>query len=736
MKIVANIFLAFLLVPNMVMAETPFSIPVMKENPNEIITAIVEMEEKPNIENIKQQIRPFSTLTLGFLYEEIFYGYSISGKRKDVTSFLKDKKNVQQIHDVKTYSVMGEKSIDFIGGDLASGFLDENGNRLTGKGVKVGIIDTGMDYTHPDLSRNYRGGRDLVDGDLEPMETKSHEGMPTVHGTHVAGVIGANGKMRGVAPEAELYAYRALGAGGTGTTDQVLAAIEQAVKDKMDIINLSLGNKVNGPDLPISLALDKAVEKGVIAITSSGNSGPKRWTVGAPGTSEKSISVGASTPPMEIPYLSMGEKHIRLFPFIGGGEWDVKRKLQLVDGGLGSPEQLKNVNGKIALIQRGELTFGEKNRNAAKAGAVAVIIYNNTEGSFMGTMDEQSTIPSASISKKEGEWLIQQMSHRDLHASTVFQEEKDLLAPFSSRGPVTFNWLIKPDLSAPGVEINSTVPKGYRSLQGTSMAAPHVTGLAAILLQAHPTWTPDEVKSALMLTAKPLIDETGREYDPTEQGAGRISVKDAININTLVTPSSLSFGKLSKGSFGYNEVKVKVKNVSNQRKDYRFRVRKAEDREWLRWELPMSFTLLPNSEKEVVIRVIKTSEPKTKEALVTGRLQIIENSKSFDLPYLFVLKEPDYPRIMGFNAVPGDQKNTMRYEVYLPGGADEFGIALFEAETLQFLGFLAQSKKVQHGLLEEQVNLHPSLRGIQFYAVAYARFQNQEDDQQVLINWY
>jgi len=95
----------------------------------------------------------------------------------------------------------------------------------------------------------------------------------TLHGTHVAGIIAANGRMQGVAPEADIYAYRALGPGGQGTTEQVIEAIERAVEDGVDIINLSLGNSVNGPDWPTSEALDKAVELGVVAVTSNGNSG-------------------------------------------------------------------------------------------------------------------------------------------------------------------------------------------------------------------------------------------------------------------------------------------------------------------------------------------------------------------------------------------------------------------------------------------------------------------------------
>ena len=223
-----------------------------------------------------------------------------------------------------------------IGGDLVRSFFDKDNNRLTGKGITVGVIDTGVDYNHPDLRRNYGGGQDLVDSDDDPMETLT-QGMATVHGTHVAGIIAANGKIKGVAPEAKILAYRALGPGGGGTTEQVIAAIEQAIKDKVDIMNLSLGNDVNGPDLPISLALNRAVEKGIVAIAASGNSGPNQWTVGSPGTASDAISVGASTPTMEIPFLLIegSREKIRLQPMEGSEKWALDRSLTSLMAALG-----------------------------------------------------------------------------------------------------------------------------------------------------------------------------------------------------------------------------------------------------------------------------------------------------------------------------------------------------------------------------------------------------------------
>ncbi|MDI4707135.1 S8 family serine peptidase, partial [Pseudoalteromonas shioyasakiensis] len=156
----------------------------------------------------------------------------------------------------QSYEGLKEKKSDVIPSDL-------NDTEYTGKGVKVGVVDTGIDYNHPDLSNNYKAGYDLVDLDDDPMETLKEEGIPTIHGSHVAGIIAADGDLKGVAPDAEIYSYRALGPGGAGTSVQVLAAMEQAVKDDVDVLNLSLGNSVNGPDYPTSVAVNRAVELGV-----------------------------------------------------------------------------------------------------------------------------------------------------------------------------------------------------------------------------------------------------------------------------------------------------------------------------------------------------------------------------------------------------------------------------------------------------------------------------------------
>ncbi|WP_081798155.1 S8 family serine peptidase [Neobacillus dielmonensis] len=702
-------------------------------------TVAIVMLDKPQSEQaIRQLIQPYKNIKLRRIFREAIDGFSVQGP-PDAIAQLAAKTPTLQVSPVSEYKAETEESVKIIGGETVRGFFDQNNQRLTGKGVTVGVIDTGVDYTHPDLKRNYAGGHDLVDNDRDPMETLT-PGRATLHGTHVAGIIAANGKIKGVAPDAKIIAYRALGPGGGGTTEQVLAAIEQAIKDKVDIMNLSLGNSVNGPDMPISLALNRAVEKGIIAVAASGNTGPNVWTVGSPGTASKAISVGASTPVQKIPFLTVAglRGKFRIQPLEGSNTWSLDRSLELVDGGIGRKEDIKNAMGKIVLIQRGKITFSEKAENARAAGAKAVIIYNNIKGSFIGNLESSVKIPVGAISKRDGELLHQLLTKQAAVASIKVMEEQDVLAEFSSRGPVTGSWDIKPDILAPGVAINSTIPGGYLSLQGTSMAAPHIAGACALIKQAHPDWTPEQIKAALMNTAKPLTKSSlaqagtyqeknhrlqGPLYHTYEQGAGRVQVDRAVQTTSLVTPSSLRFGKFSNQE-NVHQAKLKVENIGDKVQHYAFSIPLNED--GLTWKLPLSFTLKPHESKEITLELMVDAKL-FKRKIHDGYLTLKAGNSTIQIPYLYVLEEPGYPRVMGFDFAQGDQPGHYHYEVYLPGGADEFGIALFDPGDYRFLGFLDGRTNVNQGLL--RVDIPPDkLPAPQTYLIkVFAKKAGKED---------
>ncbi|QNU06707.1 S8 family serine peptidase [Peribacillus butanolivorans] len=443
---------------------------------------------------------------------------------------------------------------------------------ITGKGIKVGVLDTGIDYNHPDLKEAYKGGYDFVDNDADPMETTYEDwinaGKPeepgyvyyTNHGSHVAGTIAAQKKnnvdyaVKGVAPEVDLYAYRVLGPWGGGYTEGILAGIDQAIEDGMDVINMSLGAQTNDPLYATSVAVNNAVLSGLVTVVAAGNAGPNEKTLGSPGTAALGISVGASDASMSIPAFngSASAEKFENMQLLGKDFSDRLEELQgkslpIVFAGLGKATDFagKDVNGKIALIQRGELAFDEKIKNAKNAGAKSVIVYNNVDGQIPAYLGEAvGLVPSFRLSKADGERL-KGLGEGSFTFETLnnTKTEGDHLADFSSRGPVNGNYDIKPDVVAPGVSIFSTTPEfindpqdgvnygnAYVRMSGTSMATPHVAGAAALILQEHPEYTPFDVKAALMNTSNDLKGNNS----VYEVGAGRIDAYQAVHTDTSI----------------------------------------------------------------------------------------------------------------------------------------------------------------------------------------------------------
>ncbi|GAF16806.1 LOW QUALITY PROTEIN: subtilase family domain protein [Bacillus sp. JCM 19046] len=675
--------------------------------------------------------RTISSATIRHVYKDVYGGFSLEIDEKDINR-LSDLSVIQRVDDIAHYQPSLEGSILLLGRANSTRSDSGSSNGLTGKGVKVGVIDTGVDYKHPDLRNNYKGGYDIIDEDDDPMETKMSQGPPTLHGTHVAGIIAANGRIKGVAPEAEIYAYRALGPGGQGTTEQVLEAIEKAVADEVDVINLSLGNTVNGPDWPTSLALDRVAEKGVVAVASSGNSGPNMWTVGSPGTSSKAISVGASLPPVEFPYLTVKQdkdKRIELIPLAGSNPWTLKRELELVDMGHGliGDYKDKQVKGKLVLVKRGRSTFADKMSTAKKAGAAGILVYNHLDGDFTGGTLEPIDLIGGSVSKEVGEELVALIheSKKPVHVQTKFEQKQDLIAGFSSRGPVTETWEMKPDLVAPGVAIQSTVPNGYFALNGTSMASPHVAGAAALLIQKHPDWTPEQIKAALMNSTKRLKNEQGVEYLPHEQGAGRLQVDKALEATTLVYPSSLTFGAWSgKAAQTRRTLSVTIENTSDQ--ENRFTIDPPiGELDGVNWESVEDVTIPPMQKREVTLTA-EINPALLQNGLHTGHVKIKGDGSEVNLPYMLFMEEPNYPRVMAFQFAHSDKAHGYYYEYYLPGGAEESGVALYDPDTFEFKAHLVKNEKSARGMVSGELD-HLTVEPGRYKALIYAKNEGKED---------
>ncbi|KIL50721.1 hypothetical protein KP77_13410 [Jeotgalibacillus alimentarius] len=697
-------------------------------------------------------------------YDTVFSGFSLELAEKDVPELLAVE-GIKAVYPNVTYtaSVVDEAipvsqdnlkaemfdSAPFIGSDeaWAEGF--------TGEGVTVAVIDTGVDYTHPDLAHAFGEykGYDFVDNDEDPQETPAGDprGESTLHGSHVAGTVAANGAIKGVAPDATLLAYRVLGPGGSGSTENVVAGIERAVQDGADVLNLSLGNSLNAPDWATSIALDWAMEEGVVAVTSNGNSGPVNWTVGSPGTSREAISVGATQLPynvfsaaVETADAEYPSAKVMGFPSDEAilGLNDQEFEFEYV--GLGGPADFegKDLEGKIALIQRGDYPFVEKSDNAKAAGAAGAIIFNNVEG-------EQPDIPGISLptikmSNADGQKLLAELEAGNNTVSFNVEFDREVgesMADFSSRGPVVDTWMIKPDVSAPGVNIVSTIPThnpaephGYAALQGTSMAAPHVAGAAALVLEANPEWSVDDVKAALMNTAAAIIDPTtGEEYAHNTQGAGSIRVLDAIETEILVGSGSHSFGKFVKANGKQVERNhFEVKNLSDKKVDYSFDVDFGENNKAIKVSTSGNTKVNANSSKKINMNV-QVDASKLEPGYYEGSITVSNGEQTVDVPTILFVGEPDYPRVTSMGVYQDGDAFTI--EGYFPGGAEEVDLFVYLSDEngtpVGYLGDIALVEDVEFGFQtfawDGTIDGQKLPAGYYYNVYAYATLKGQTD---------
>ena len=660
---------------------------------------IIEVEGDPGEQKTYLETY-YPSIKVVAVYEKLFNGLALQAAPEKFEK-ISDLDFIKAMHTVQTYEAVSglssnatkKTSNTVIPSDL-------NTTKYTGKGVKVGVIDTGIDYEHPDLTKNYMAGYDLIDLDDDPMETQPEQGIPTLHGTHVAGIIAANGDLQGVAPDAEIYSYRALGPGGMGTSIQVIAAMERALEDGVDVMNLSLGNAINGPDYPTSMAVNRAIDLGVSVVIANGNNGPDDWTVGAPATASKALAVGATASPQQIPFLyePKADKTLALYPMQGSVPWDLDKSYAVMNG----KEAGESVRGKIALIQRGKIPFSEKAKRAEEAGAVAVVIHNNEDGMFQGMIENEEdpiNIPVAAMTKQEGEWLIKEMEDNPLHVETTYKETELDIADFSSRGPVTINWHIKPDILAPGTNIRSTVPGGYQELQGTSMAAPHVTGVIALIKEAHPNWTNEQIFGAIKTTGMQMQDKH-IPVEPTIQGMGLIQPNKAIETNTIIENPQLIFGKMD--TFRQTKkVNVSVENTSNKMQKYSFDIPMKQT--GMSWNLPQSFTLKKGEKKTIPVELSITTAL-LDEGVHQGWLTLNQEDEKYQLPYLFVNKTADNPKAMGFNfSLKPFSDDIFLYQLYVTEPAKRVTVDLYDPNSLMYVRTLLETEELEVGMNEGQI---------------------------------
>ena len=557
-----------------------------------------------------------------YSYDSLWNGLSVSVAPSKVAA-LGSIPGVKAVYPVHTVSLPDFKSEGSGGADidlknavgLTGADIAHNELGLTGAGVTIAIMDSGVDYTLPELggcfgpSCKVRGGLDLVGDDYNVTAGPAFDATPhpdadpapcdpnfadrqevlgsgtsdAGHGTHVAGIAAADGhgagQVVGVAPGADVLAYRVFGCNGSTDTDVMIHAMELALADHADVLNMSIGSAFgNWPESPEAVASDNLVDAGMVVVASIGNSGAnggQLWSAGAPGVAHRVIGVAsfdnrkATLPSFTVGGTSYGYNRasgsLATVPQSGNGEIVFTGTPTTTNDGCNAfaPSSLA---GKIAFVRRGTCGFYNKALNAQHAGAVAVVLYNNAAGALNPTVAPVPTgaepvmIPVAAITATDAAAIFAGRAANHALTWTNQTIETPLatagtISDFSSFG-TDAELQLKPDIGGPGGQIYSTWPHqqfgGHNSISGTSMAAPHIAGLAALVLQAkNKNITPARVQTLLMNTALPkgLNVAPTAGLEPTwRQGAGLAQIVPAVQTAAWVSPSKFSLGEGNGGS--------------------------------------------------------------------------------------------------------------------------------------------------------------------------------------------
>ncbi|MGJ9479064.1 S8 family serine peptidase [Actinotignum sp. GS-2025c] len=549
-------------------------------------------------------------------YQHVWNGVTVEADSVELARYVNDANvigvypvlTVERPAEVESAAEMnrpGETPDMYSARDMTGASVANEEFGFTGKGVRVGIIDSGVAIDHPAFGGNgVKGERafpndkivtgydfvgdsfntDRSDPNFQPVPhpdaLPDDCGAGGGHGSHVAGIAAGNdpeSTFKGVAPDAVIGAYRVFGCTGSTSSEVILSALERAQRDKMDVVNMSIGAAfATWPNYPTAVASENLVASGVVVTASQGNSGAKGIFSGsAPAVGPSVIAVG-----------SVDNTHVLrpVVMFNGGPEGfeTVTESPAVPTAGrvdvVAYPEGQKTgavdlpgtpFTGKAVLVSRGTSTFYQKARAAQDDGAAAVIIYNNQPGTINATIagNPPVTIPVIAVTQEQGERFEEAAAAGN--ASLEWTDAKRVatsptggkISDFSSWG-LAADLQLKPDVVAPGGNIYSAWPvddavtPSWKTISGTSMAAPHVAGSAALLLQANPNLTPAQVRTALQNTADPVTVDGSADAPKLathRQGAGLVNLPAALaavtepgtnggGAPTAITPAKISLG--------------------------------------------------------------------------------------------------------------------------------------------------------------------------------------------------
>ena len=641
---------------------------------------------------------------VGAQYRTVWNGFAVSIPPASVRQ-LAELPGVAAIHRVREYFPTLDASNPAMGAPVFWSAL--GGDDRAGAGMKIGIIDTGVDFSNPMFSdptltpppgfpkgdaalaagkvivaKFFQSAADARDANVDLGHRTAQDLVG--HGSHSAGVaagsrvdLSGSGRrtitVSGVAPKAWIGNYRVFAP--RAFDDNIIAAIEAAVQDGMDIINMSFGGDPIGDPLrdPIIRATQNAIAAGVVATISAGNSGPDASTVGYPGAAPDAITVGAASnahyglTSLGILVSAPGSSVPGSLASITGGACADRCTLpaspvsasmldvDVVDGQLSGIACTSlpggSLNGRIALVQRGTCTFAIKGQNVLAAGAIGMVIYNSDDPAVSNSGEQlfnpglsPASVPALLVRRSDGLALKSFIGGDPTAASTVWHlgaappgtppfagaATPDRLTSFSSRGP-TPTLAVKPDLATVGadsyapfqddsVDGEDRFPapdphrgastlfdaSGFGFAAGTSFSAPRTAGAAALVKQKNPGWTPALIKAALTETASRPADANriGSER-VMSRGSGDIDLTAAATVESLVLPTSASFGRVMTESTPFTlTATFTLKNLSGAGVTYAIEAtRSAGDNFVVPGVEPSSVTLGPSEERVIDLRV-------------------------------------------------------------------------------------------------------------------------------------
>jgi minor extracellular serine protease Vpr len=574
-----------------------------------------------------------------------------------------------------------------------------------GTGIKVAVIDDGIDAHHPFFAprglvappgfprgvRAYTTGKVIVARAFAPRGASRRDRLPfdtqvSRHATHVAGILAGDqglvapaeaGRPRvmglsGVAPRAWLGNYRALAVpdpvyGSIGSTADLVAAVDAAVADGMDVINLSIGGtEIDPASDALVRAVQGAVAGGVVVVIAAGN---ERELLGygsidSPGAAQNAITVAATSSSryfarsssitgsaplpaalrsfgVAVPDTDHAPRRISGTIVAASSVGDARLCSRRLDGSL---------SGVIALADRGGCSVLKKARIARAAGATSVLVPPYDASPPVPELDQTAipvlVAPAPVVTVLEG-YLADATAR--LTVRTATREEATLpgvVATFSSAGPTPFDQQLKPDIAAPGVAILSSVPLStsneagdWAIFDGTSMATPAVAGAAALLLQAHPTWSPADVKAALMATAHPaFVDAAGtREASPLTAGAGLVDVSAANAPGVIADPPSLNLGEIRAGAS--RGIELSVRDLGGGTGDWAVSERFIGPAPvGVTVSAPLSVSIPPAGSAAIAVQAVTSPTAPARES--SGVLELVQGARVRRVPFWLRVSRP------------------------------------------------------------------------------------------------